>query len=70
MVGRFWKPFIGQALGREFDLVVLIGAADERAPIQWDNRMWLRKRGDKRSFRDHELNVVSFIPQGNFGTVP
>jgi hypothetical protein len=30
MVGRFSKPYIGQAPGGELDLVVLIGGAEER----------------------------------------
>jgi hypothetical protein len=37
--GRFWKPYIGQALGGEWDLMVLIGGAEERAAIQWEKRM-------------------------------
>jgi hypothetical protein len=30
--GRFWKPYVGQAVGS--DLVLLIGGAEERAAIQ------------------------------------
>jgi hypothetical protein len=29
MVGRFWKPYIGQAVGGELDLMVLIGEAED-----------------------------------------
>jgi hypothetical protein len=45
MVGRFWKPYIGQAIGGELDLMVLIGGAEERAAIQWEKITWLRKTG-------------------------
>jgi hypothetical protein len=30
MVGRFWQPYIGQAVGAELVLMVLIGGAVER----------------------------------------
>jgi hypothetical protein len=43
-VGRIWKPYIGQAVGGELDLMVLIGGAEERADIQWEKSMWMRKR--------------------------
>jgi hypothetical protein len=33
MVGRFWKPYIGRALGDEFDVMLLIGGAEDRAAI-------------------------------------
>jgi hypothetical protein len=34
MVGRFWQPyFLGQAVGGELDLMVLIGATEERVAI-------------------------------------
>jgi hypothetical protein len=33
MIGRFWQPYMGQAVGREFDLMVLIGGAEERPAI-------------------------------------
>jgi hypothetical protein len=36
MVGRFWMPFIGQAVGGELDLMVLTGEAEERAAIHWE----------------------------------
>jgi hypothetical protein len=29
MVGHFWKPYIGQAVGGKLDLMVLIGEAEE-----------------------------------------
>jgi hypothetical protein len=36
MVGHFWKPYIclGQEVGGELDLTVLIGGAGERVAIQ------------------------------------
>jgi hypothetical protein len=34
MVGRFWQPYIGQAVGGDLDLMVLIGGAEGRAAIQ------------------------------------
>jgi hypothetical protein len=30
-VGRFWKPYIGQAVSIELDLMVLFGGAEEQA---------------------------------------
>jgi hypothetical protein len=38
--------YIGQAVGGELDLMVLIGEAEERAAIQLEMSMGLRKRGD------------------------
>jgi hypothetical protein len=32
MIGRFWKPYIEQAVGGELYLMVLIGEAEEFAP--------------------------------------
>jgi hypothetical protein len=29
LVGHFWKPYIGQAIHGELDLIVLIGGAEE-----------------------------------------
>jgi hypothetical protein len=37
MVGRFWRPYIGQAVVGKLALMVLIGGAEERADIQQDN---------------------------------
>jgi hypothetical protein len=36
MVGLFSKLYIGQAVGGELDLMVLVGRMDERAAVQWD----------------------------------
>jgi hypothetical protein len=33
-VGHFWQSYIGQAVGGELDLMVLIGGAREHAAIQ------------------------------------
>jgi hypothetical protein len=33
--------------------MVLIGRVEERAAIQWERSMWLRKGGDKRGSGDH-----------------
>jgi hypothetical protein len=33
VVGRFWKPCMGQAVGGGSDLMVLIGGAEKRAAI-------------------------------------
>jgi hypothetical protein len=30
MNGRFWRPYVGQAVGSEMDFVVLIGGGEER----------------------------------------
>jgi hypothetical protein len=46
-VGHFWKPCIGQSVGGEKDLMVLIGGSEERTAIQWEKSMWMRKRGDE-----------------------
>jgi hypothetical protein len=51
-VGCFWEPCIGQAVGGEFDLVVLIGGAEERPDIRWEVSTWLRKGGDAFFLRD------------------
>jgi hypothetical protein len=32
VVGQIWKPYIGQEIGGELDLMVLIGGEEERAP--------------------------------------
>jgi hypothetical protein len=48
MVGHFRKPYIGQAVGGELDLLVLTGRAEQRAAIQLEMSMWLRKRGDEK----------------------
>jgi hypothetical protein len=39
LVGHFWKPYIGQAVGGELDLMVLIGGAEKWAAIQLDLSM-------------------------------
>jgi hypothetical protein len=49
IIGRFWKPYIGQAIGGELGLMVLIGGAEERAAIQWEKSIWLRKKGDEKN---------------------
>jgi hypothetical protein len=51
--------------------MLLIGGAEERAGIQWENSMWLRKIGDGRSFGDHvnrERNFSDYVErrEGNF----
>jgi hypothetical protein len=34
VVGRFWKRYIGQTVGGDLDLMVLIGGAEERAAFK------------------------------------
>jgi hypothetical protein len=34
VAGRFWKSYIGQAVGGALDFVMLIGGAEGRAVIQ------------------------------------
>jgi hypothetical protein len=46
----FWKPYIGQAVGGELELMVLIGGAEEWAAIRLEKSMWLRKGGDEKIF--------------------
>jgi hypothetical protein len=38
VVRRFWKPYVGQAVGGGLDLIVLIGEAEEAA-IQLDSEI-------------------------------
>jgi hypothetical protein len=49
-----WNPTnhkkIGQAVGGELYLMVLIGGAEERAAIQREKSTWLRKLGDENFF--------------------
>jgi hypothetical protein len=46
----FWKPYMGQAVGGELDLMALIGGAELWAAIQWEKSTWLRKRGVEKHF--------------------
>jgi hypothetical protein len=39
-----------QTVGGKWDVTNLIGRAEEQAAIQLVTSMWLRKRGDKKSF--------------------
>jgi hypothetical protein len=39
VVGRFWKPYIGQEVGGELHLMVLTGGAEERAAITFTLKM-------------------------------
>jgi hypothetical protein len=34
LAGQFWKPYTQQAVGREWDVMNLIGRVEERAAIQ------------------------------------
>jgi hypothetical protein len=34
LVGRFWRPYIGQAVGGQWDVTNMIVGAEERAAIQ------------------------------------
>jgi hypothetical protein len=43
MVEHFWQPYIGQAVGGELDLMVLIGGVEERAAIQLEMSPWLKE---------------------------
>jgi hypothetical protein len=35
VVGRFWKPYIGQVVDGKLDFMVLIGGAEEQTAVQW-----------------------------------
>jgi hypothetical protein len=48
LVGRFFKPYIGQAVGGEWERTDLIGGAGERAAIQLATSTFLRKRNDEK----------------------
>jgi hypothetical protein len=52
MVGRFWKPHIGQEVGRELNLIVLIGGSEERAAVHLEMCMCLKKRGNDILLRE------------------
>lgn len=64
MVEGFWKPYIGQRVGGELELMELIGGAKEQAAVKLETSTWMRKRdyeknlfgtswGVVRSFGDH-----------------
>jgi hypothetical protein len=53
LLGVFWKPSVEQMVGCEWDVTKLIGGVEEQVAIQLVMSMWLRKRGDERSFSDH-----------------
>jgi hypothetical protein len=46
----FWQYYIGQAVGGELDLMVLIGGVEVCAAIQQEMSTWLRERGDEKNF--------------------
>jgi hypothetical protein len=50
---HFWKSYIEQAVGGEWDVTNLIGRVEERAAIQLVMSTWLRKRGDEKFFKGH-----------------
>jgi hypothetical protein len=43
MAGHFWKPYKGQAVGGDLDLMVLTAGVEEQAAIQLEMSMWLGK---------------------------
>jgi hypothetical protein len=50
MVEGFWKPYIGQRVGGELELMELIGGAKEQAAVKLETSTWMRKR-------DYEKNL-------------
>jgi hypothetical protein len=42
LVGHVWKPYTGQAVGGGWDVMNMIGGAEERAAIQLVISTWLR----------------------------
>jgi hypothetical protein len=48
--GKFWRPYIGQAVSGEIDLMALIGGAEEWAAIEWERSLQLRKGGGQPLF--------------------
>jgi hypothetical protein len=48
LVGLFWKPYIWQAAGGEWDMMDLTGRMEEQATIQLATSTWLRKRGNEK----------------------
>jgi hypothetical protein len=46
-----WQAYVAQAVGGELDVLGLIGGAEDRADIQKEVSMWLRKRGDRSFLR-------------------
>jgi hypothetical protein len=51
----FCKPYIGQVVGSELDLIVLTGEEEEWAVIQWERSMRLRKKCDENFFSGKEV---------------
>jgi hypothetical protein len=52
MVGHFWKPYTEQAVGDKWDVLNLIGGAEDQAAIQLVMNTQLRKRGDEKFYKD------------------
>jgi hypothetical protein len=44
LVGHFWKPYMGQAIGSEWEVMNLFDRVEEW--VQLVMIVWLRKRGD------------------------
>jgi hypothetical protein len=49
-IGSFRKPYTEHAAGGGWDMKDLIGRTEEWAATQLVINMWLRKRGDEKSF--------------------
>jgi hypothetical protein len=53
------KPYIGQAVDGELDLMVLFGGVEERAAIHLEMNMWLKERGDDIFFSSPHQSAPS-----------
>jgi hypothetical protein len=62
LVGHFWKPKKGQAVGGEWNVMNMIDGTEEQAAIQLVMSSWLmkifkgyvtRRKGHKSGFGDH-----------------
>jgi hypothetical protein len=47
-----WLGVSGYAACGKLDFMELIYGAEERAGIEWENSMWLKKSGDEKFFRN------------------
>jgi hypothetical protein len=77
MVGRFWKPHIGQAVGSELDLMVLIGGAKEVATLMFAEKLdnfqhskWFIPESRSCALNSRHENLKTRIPNRLLGYRP
>jgi hypothetical protein len=69
VVGRFWKLYMGQTVGGELDLMALIRGAEERAAIQWEKNVWLKKLARFAEKLDNFQYSVRPVPESRSYTL-